>query len=173
MFVCIGTGSVDACRWMLPDEEVFSFVDEEDRNAKAKRRRVLRAADVMPPFDKGIAPADSESEDEPTPALPRASTADGQAAEAETPTVKIPTYDLAEHILAEQRRVAGRRRRAPGKTDDEPPPATRRDESHVFFSAPTPQDLQELQRIVAEIVARDIERLCRRSNGQASAQQRS
>jgi hypothetical protein len=76
--------------------------------------------------------------------------------------VEIPSYDLAENILAEQRRAAGRRRRGPGegggqKTEDggqsrRPFSVVRRPE----------EDLLELQRVVAEIVARDIERLCRK-----------
>ena len=110
--------------------------DDVNPNEQPKRRKVLRAADVIPPFDQVESrPAD-----------------DGA----------IPTYDLAENILAEQRRAAGRRRRAPGRVEEEPVP--RPDESAVSTPRPQPmsQDLLELQQIVAQIVARDIERLCQR-----------
>lgn len=109
-----------------------------------KRGRVLRAADVIPPFGKNVQPRE-----------------DG---------VEIPSYDLAENILAEQRQAAGQRRRGPGasggtKTDDRRPTteggAVLRSLSSVFRDPAAP-DLPELQRVVAEIVARDIERLCRR-----------
>jgi hypothetical protein len=75
--------------------------------------------------------------------------------------VEIPSYDLATNILAEQRRVASRRRRAPSQVDDPPvgsPAASVARVSVVEFPA---QNLVELQQTVAEIVARDIERLCR------------
>jgi len=71
--------------------------------------------------------------------------------------MEIPSYDLAENILAEQRRAAGRRRRGPGRVEDEPVAVAPVGATH----ASPVQDLPELQRVVAEIVARDIERLCR------------
>jgi hypothetical protein len=109
-----------------------------------KRGKVLRAADVIPPFTANTQPPE-----------------DG---------LEIPSYDLAENILAEQRQAAGRRRRGPGegggtKTDDRRQTteggAVLRSLSSVLRD-PAAQDLLELQRVVAEIVARDIERLCRR-----------
>lgn len=115
-----------------------------DHDSKPKRGKVLRAADVMPPFDKSAQPPE-----------------DG---------VEIPSYDLAENILAEQRRAAGRRRRGPGRVEDEPVTPAPVGANHYspvqgakgFSPLLASQDLLELQRVVAEIVARDIERLCRR-----------
>ena len=123
-------------------------MDEMDHDSKPKRGKgtpnaefrvgdpkVLRAMDVIPPFDKSARPRE-----------------DG---------MEIPSYDLAENILAEQRRAAGRRRRGPGRVEDEPAapaPVGAKNLSPLLAS----QDLLELQRVVAEIVARDIERLCRR-----------
>ncbi len=74
---------------------------------------------------------------------------------------EIPKYDLAENILAEQRRVAARRRRAPTQAQDEPPGPPELSGLKPSFSELPSEDLPELQRIVAEIVARDIDRLCR------------
>jgi hypothetical protein len=116
-----------------------------------KRGRVLRAVDVIPPFDK-----------------------DAQRPED---GVGIPSYDLAENILAEQRQAAGRRRRGPSHAGAGPcacpgavgqPRGRVPKREEIAFGVPVAPadlaspDLRELQRVVAEIVARDIERLCRR-----------
>jgi hypothetical protein len=74
----------------------------------------------------------------------------------------IPIYDLAENILAEQRRAAGRRRRGPGRAEEEPAASSANTGVSVAAPAWASGDLAELQRLVAEIVAHDIERLCRR-----------
>jgi hypothetical protein len=76
--------------------------------------------------------------------------------------VEIPTFDLAENILAEQRRTAARRRRAPDRMEDEPAAQGESAGVRIFVPDLGSQNLLELQRIVAEIVARDIERLCKR-----------
>jgi hypothetical protein len=98
--------------------------------------RVLRAADVIPPFGNSQTssslPVDENG---------------------------IPAFDLAESILAEQRRIAtGKRTRARGARREgmgDSPPA------RPAVAAPAqPYDLAELHQIVAGIVSRDIERLC-------------
>lgn len=119
-------------------------MDGTDHKDRPKRGRVLRATDVIPPFDKNAQPPE-----------------DG---------VEIPSYDLAENILAEQRRAAARRRRGPGRVDEEPVASAHAGAKDL---SPLPsriasQDLLELQRVVAEIVARDIERLCRKPDRSAS-----
>jgi len=81
---------------------------------------------------------------------------------------EIPKYDLAENILAEQRRVAAGRRRSPGRAvlAQEPVSTSASPEPQRNGAKLSPEPmsgtLAELQRIVTEIVARDIERLCRR-----------
>jgi hypothetical protein len=165
-------------------------VDEVNPNKQPKRRRVLRARDVIPPFDKSVPPAEEEKPKvEPpsrwvSPALnplpasalpPRrnnhpegarscaAPAHTGEAAEAVSADgTEIPAYDLAENILAEQRRAAGRRRRAPGPVPDKPAVPSKGAGIQVFLPELASQDLLELQQIVAQIVARDIERLCKR-----------
>jgi hypothetical protein len=75
----------------------------------------------------------------------------------------IPTLDLGEKILAEQRRATARTRRAPGAAS----PASgdvKEQEALLEMAEPveTPSDeVAQLQQIVADIVARDIEQLCR------------
>ena len=75
---------------------------------------------------------------------------------------EIPKFDLAEQILAEQRKVASARRKGPGQTIE---PAKKEQEAEpvdYLGEQPTPMAL-ERQQIIAEIVARDIEKL-RRGN---------
>jgi hypothetical protein len=78
---------------------------------------------------------------------------------------EIPTFDLAENILAEHRRTAAGRRKAPNHIQAEPEIRPERAAVRVHVIEPPSQpsqDMLELHRVVAEIVARDIERLCRR-----------
>ncbi len=157
-------------------------MDETDRNTRARDAKVLRAADVIPPFDKNSAPAETGEAPcgQAGPAASEPGDGDGRIEAdldtevgSETPadpetspsavgSPDIPKYDLAENILAEQRRVAARRRRAPSQMEHEPPASPEQDGPKAPAPELPSEDLPELQRIVAEIVARDIERLCRR-----------
>ena len=157
-----------------------------DRNAKGRRASVLRATDVVPPFDERVGPADhaagaelpdaasSEAQAPPGPAVRPREAVSMSADEVRKPSaraadVTVPSYDLAETILAEQRRVAAGRRRAPGRPEEEPTPTSDDACSRISIVEPSSQDLTELQRLVTEIVARDIERLCRRPDTQPNA----
>jgi hypothetical protein len=131
-------------------------VDEEKQSGPSRRRKVLRAKDVIPPFDTiGHAPPDPARREH------RADRNGGTGLQS-TEETEIPMYDLAENILAEQRRAAGRRRRAPGQVQEVPGPASSAAGVRMFVSEIGSPDLLELQRLVAEIVARDIDRLCQR-----------
>lgn len=73
---------------------------------------------------------------------------------------EIPQFDLAEEIMAEQRRISAIRRKAPGtkvvpeKREQETKPVGR--------TTGQPQPIKpDQEKIIAEIVARDIESLCR------------
>ena len=82
---------------------------------------------------------------------------------------EIPKFDLAEQILAEQRKITAIRRKAPGKkTEPRPsdgrgePPAQEREAESIGYSIQQPPlTLSEQGQIIAEIVARDIEKLRR------------
>lgn len=156
-------------------------VDETSPNARRKRTRVLRAADVIPPFDKNteaageghagterrqlVSPAPNGVRQDVTGSLVVAVGPTGNVvknAERQADVTEIPRYDLAANILAEQRRAASRRRRAPGQPDDKPVMSRAGFGPKVSTPPSPPQGVAELQQIVAEIVARDIERLCRR-----------
>jgi hypothetical protein len=162
-------------------EEVSATVAQRDDDKRSKPGRVLRAADVIPPFDKSVSPANEPGDGEKEPTLldareqqpkrePKAhrmqktGSGDEDKGFVEQPAVipVIPTYDLAGNILAEHRQAASKRRKAPGQGQSEPEirPEPAAGKTHVI--APPSQDLADLQRVVAEIVAQDIERLCRR-----------
>lgn len=75
---------------------------------------------------------------------------------------QIPRFDLAEDIMAEQRKITAIRRKAPGQKSEV--------EIHKQQSAPvgfvSEQHEKRLlqEEIIAEIVARDIENLCEGGN---------
>jgi len=80
--------------------------------------------------------------------------------EDEQVQAEIPRFDLAQEIMAEQRKITAIKRKAPSQKSE-----ARKAEPQVgpvghTIGLPMPV-LSEQERIVAEIVARDIERLCR------------
>ena len=75
---------------------------------------------------------------------------------------EIPTFDLTEDIMAEQRKTAAIRRKAPGKKTEGKNKELQADAIGYTIGQPTLAK-SEQDRIIAEIVARDIERL-RRGN---------
>ena len=124
-------------------------MDEMSRRMRANMERVLRAMDIIPPFD-----SDNGSE-EPKPKA-------------------VPTLDLGEKILAEQRRMTARKRKSPGTAGVEQD-GVREDEgvalvregvvlddgagAAVVGCEGASDEMAALHQIVADIVARDIERL--------------
>ena len=74
---------------------------------------------------------------------------------------EIPTFDLAEEIMAEQRKITAVKRKAPGKkTEDQRAEPQAEPAGYTTIEQPVPT-LPEQDQIIAEIVARDIEGLCR------------
>jgi len=72
---------------------------------------------------------------------------------------EIPKFDLAEQIMAEQRKITAIKRKGPGK----PKKATKKRHpaesiAHNFEPHPI---LSEQGQIIADIVARDIEKFCK------------
>ena len=70
----------------------------------------------------------------------------------------IPTFDLAEQIMAEHRKVTAARRKGPGKIAG---PARKQHpaESIIRNVVPGPF-LSGPEQVITEIVAKDIENLC-------------
>jgi hypothetical protein len=154
-------------------------MDEMDSRMRSNMERILRAQDVIPPFDGHAESYAPDVEHAYRPSEQRVARSGGDEPRSTPPTSAslpeasapeeqgdIPTFDLGERILAEQRRMTARKRRRPGvsppevqaepqdRADQERPPAP-------VASAPSGSDEgASIQRIVADIVARDIERLC-------------
>ena len=123
---------------------------------------ILRARDIVPPYKKETRqePKSQKIGENTTQAqVEQIKTAKATSVGAEGPEQKrteIPRFDLAEKIMAEQRRITAVRRKAPGKKT-----AAQGQESEVesigyTIGQPT-QALSEQERIITEIVARDIE----------------
>jgi hypothetical protein len=145
-------------------------VSETGKKMRSNMERVLRAMDVIPPFEEestnGRPGAESLSNES---ARPRIHPWKCSAERTDPPSRRddaakhIPTLDLGEKILAEQRRMTARKRKAPGSAHAEPsqippsPAVILRAERAV---QPSAQDVVQLEQLVAEIVARDIDRLC-------------
>ncbi len=151
-------------------------MSETGKKMRSNMERVLRAMDVIPPFgdDSGNGGAGAEpvsdepvqpriqpwTRPQPGTAVPREP--DPPSRPDETAR-HIPTFDLGEKILAEQRRMTARKRKAPGGAHVDPsevqPPSVTALRSERAVEIPA-QDALQLEQLVAEIVTRDIDRLC-------------
>ncbi len=71
---------------------------------------------------------------------------------------RIPKFDLADQIMAEQRKNAATRRKGPGRKVD----VSKHEKLEPIAPAVEPLPISsEEEKIIAEIVARDIQQLCR------------
>jgi hypothetical protein len=155
-------------------------------NNKQDDTDVLRAEDILPPYNKKHRPEqdlpatqpgqikDISSQKVREQSLKKAASSRSlsQSKHADTgvsgPTDtvqkvnEIPKFDLAEQIMAEQRKITSIRRKAPGQKTKIPDSQTRI-ESTGYVVEPT-RALSKKERIIAEIVARDIEKLYRGDN---------
>jgi hypothetical protein len=126
---------------------------------------VLRAQDMVPPYNERIHQKRDcqkmETDDVPT-----------ESADVEQKKGKIPKFDLAKEIMAEQRKITAIRRKAPAKagmnrvdvaSSDRKAQAPSRESGvqSVKYTIQPPPTVSEQEQIIAEIVARDIEKLCR------------
>jgi len=157
-----------------------------DTNSELRKGDVLRAQDIIPTLKNMTRPEPDlqqtgQKESHP-PAEPQTSPekehGDDNVPEAQSERVKpaegvpttpattgqqkseIPRFDLAEDIMAEQRRITSIRRKAPGQIE-ETQMQEREAESAGFITGQPSPALSKQEEIIADIVARDIERLCR------------
>ena len=71
---------------------------------------------------------------------------------------QIPKFDLAEDIMAEQRKITATKRKPPGQINE--PQSPQRVKPNDITAQPR-VTLSQAKPIITEIVAKDIERLCR------------
>ena len=76
---------------------------------------------------------------------------------ADNKSTEIPKFDLADQILAEQRKTSSIKRKGPGKKIEAPRQQQRI--RSIGYTAKAPPLLSEQEQIIADIVARDIETL--------------
>lgn len=153
----------------MSDGEQKKPIDDDILQSKAD---ILRARDIIPGKPKPSATDQPDKKQTPPPQeiehkdaesgpeeVQNEDTAVAESAEQEP---EIPQFDLAQDILAEQRKAAAVRRKGPAgqaKAEGKGPQA--RLDAHVV-EPPPPEP--EADRIITEIVARDIERLGRGKN---------
>jgi len=108
---------------------------------------ILRADDIMPPHKKKTGRKNTRE-------------VQVESASAQQEKTEIPKFDLAEEIMAEQRKITAIRRTGPGERKQPENEELKAEPAGYIAEQPVPAQSYE-QRIIAEIVARDIERLCR------------
>lgn len=141
-------------------------IDEDILQSKAD---VLRAHDIIPATNKrtkGRPASRGPDKQKADPKDPTKTTA--ESANTQQTKNEIPQFDLAEEIMAEQRKVTAVKRKAPDKKPKPPSQQPKTGRSGHTIEPPQASPSYESQ-IVAEIVARDIENL-RRSNNPADSQ---
>lgn len=140
-----------------------------DADTQQRRADVLRARDIIPPYDKEPhRNAKSQDDDKPTQSaktdLKKTKTAEPDekpAKPAQTPNGKaeIPGFDLGKEIMAEQRKITAFRRKSPGRVAASQEKQTQIQPLGYAVEQPTSVYPQQ-EQIISEIVARDIQRLC-------------
>jgi len=147
----------------MADKDINSEqIDDDILRCKAD---ILRARDIMPPYKQ----TDNKQQPSKTGTNPILPTDIKELSiQKDTPKSpiaaqkksEIPRFDLAEEIMAEQRKLTAIRRKAPGKKTEV---ADR--EVQVEPVGYTPEKTMPGQsgqdRLISEIVARDIRILCR------------
>jgi len=137
--------------------------------SKAGRKKktdsdVLRASDIMPPYESDAGAAGKNTSRKKASAPPKTGLAKGEhpaskSAAGEQRGGDIPQLDLDRQILAKQRKVTSVRRKGPGVKAKAPIKAAEIASGEIAGVRAVPE-LAEQDQVIAEIVARDIRRLC-------------
>jgi len=138
-------------------------VGKADSN-KQRNADVLRAKDIIPPYNKNIRQELKQSVKEETSKsigdkAKHTETLSREPEGVEQQQIGIPKFDLANQIMSEQRKTATIKRKGPGKINK----ATnhRHKVRSTGYSIEPPPKLSQQKQIIAEIVARDIQTLLR------------
>lgn len=141
--------------------------EQTDADILQCRADILRARDIVPPYKKETRqePKSQKIGENTTQAqVEQIKTAKATSAgpgDSEQVKTEIPRFDLAEKIMAEQRKITAVRRKAPGEKTVAQGQEPQVESVGYIVGQPTPA-LSEQERIITEIVARDIEQLCQR-----------
>lgn len=128
-----------------------------DADTEQRKEGVLRAKDIIPPLRTTHPAPDPQQAGQKAPTPPAEAET---SVETEQRRSEIPRFNLAEKIMAEQRKITAIRRKGPGQTD-EAQNQVQEVESVSDTKEQLSAELSEQEQIIVEIVARDVERLCR------------
>lgn len=148
-------------RSIIPPHDNTTPKNPATQSSTIETARSSDAAEISAHKDTNSIPIETIPAKKTAP-LPRPAVRMNKKEEAETSeeTPEIPSFDLADEIMAEQRKITAIRRKAPGQKTEvqrlKPEPQI----DDLIIEQPKPL-LSEQEKIIAEIVARDIERLCR------------
>jgi hypothetical protein len=150
--------------------------EQIDADAVRRKNDILRAHDILPPYKKtsqedkleetgedtgrSAGAAETTSDKEKTNNIKPSQEKSAKAIKAQQGKNEIPRFDLAEDIMAEHRKISAIRRKAPGKRIEARKAALEAEPAGYTMGWSAPAEPYQ-QDIIAEIVARDIERLCR------------
>ena len=148
-------------RNIIPPHDNTTQKNPVTQNSTRETVQSSDAAEISTYEDTSSIPIETIPAKETAP-LPRPAVSMNKKEEAETSeeTPEIPSFDLAEEIMAEQRKITAIRRKAPGQKTEAQRSKPQVQPADYTIEQPTPT-LSEQEKIIAEIVARDIERLCR------------
>jgi hypothetical protein len=141
---------------------IHNLIPPLDTLKNSKKQNSSDTAEISTHGNKGSTSVEKMIPADETPPLPKPAVSMNTKEEVEMSeeTPEIPKFDLAEDIMAEQRRITAIKRKAPGqKTDTQGLKPEVQPVDHII-EEPRPA-LSEQEKIIAEIVAKDIERLCR------------
>ncbi len=117
--------------------------DKDNSNTKNNKKHILRAMDIILGSQKNNSETNNYS----------------NQTNANQHTNEVPKFDLTEEILAEQRKTTSIKRKAPG-TKSNAPNYEREVALIGFDKEKSRRDKYEQEQIIAEIVERDVEKLC-------------
>ncbi len=123
---------------------------EINKQGNPPKPKVLRINDIIPPFDK----KPQKSQPDKAASMPIMSAAPVAKEEIKA---DVPKFNLAEDIMAEQRRLSANKRVAPiGKIPIQQ--ITSKGAAGRAMEMPIPEDT-EIDEIITQIVSKDLERL--------------
>ncbi len=128
-----------------------------ERAESPPKEKVASNSVTVPKFEQGM-PEDSNISKVETEAAKTGKNMPAYFKKDKRQRPEIPTFDLAEEIMSEQRKITAARRKSPQKKVEV---EEREFESGIGVGELSVQGPLEQDRLIAEIVAGDIERFCR------------
>ena len=132
---------------------------------------ILRAKDIIPPFGKKRDPKPNPKDQNTAYEViekhkEKVTQIRTDSKKTQPQQNQVPKFDLAKEIMVEQRKVSSRNRKGPGKDVKPQQPKARLHSSS--YAIRQPEAISKGHgRVITDIVARDIKKLCRSGNALA------